>query len=832
MVTRTVSIRVIGDSSSATNALRQVGNQASGSMTQTGKAFHGVSNVLNSFGVFGPFGAAIGGLGSMFKKAAAEGETSMAKMKRVGTNVATGFAVAIGAIAIVSIKAAADYEQKINLLSTAAGESTHNLKAVGDGLLKISSDTGTSSTAMANAMYMVEKAGYDLAHGGLDVAKAAAQGAAEENANLTDVTKALTSVMATYHIPGSQAVTVMNQMVEASRHGKITMEEFSGALSTVVPIAKTSGLSFAQVAAAMATMTLHGTSAEKASQELAFAIRNLQAPNNVAIHEMQQLGINSNEVSQKLGKRGLTGTIEYLTQTVIAHMKGGNVLVGSFNASKAAAKDANIMIANMPPTLAKLAKEWQAGTITTSEWRKGIKDLPANMRPLASQFTALEGKAMGFSAQLRSGTPAAQTFNAAMKQIMGGSVGLNAALMLGGDNMSTFAKTADEVAAAGKKGGKDIQNWDKIQGTFNQQLKETKESAHNVAIQIGQYLLPAAKWVLGIFKDIFQWLSDHKEAAQVFGFLAVAVLVVVVAIKAWTMAQAALNAVMALNPVVMIIIAIVALIAGLIWAYNNVKWFRDAVNAAWKWIQEAAKNVADWFMTYVWPTLKEMGRLTADGFTQLWHAIEAVAKWIVGAWNWVVHAIAVAILWVIGAFNNFIHFIGGMQTNIRNFINSVVNFFTVTLPNGIRNGVSAISNWLYNAGRNLIVGLWNGIVSMWNWLTSSIGNIFNGLISWLKGLLGIHSPSAITHDIGLNFGKGLANGILASVGHVKSAAKAMVAATNVDPAALGGSQAGLGSVGGPGTVVTIPWTIDGVTLATALLKVQRTTGGMISVKPL
>lgn len=803
-------------------------------MSQTGKAFNGVSNILNSFGVFGPFGAAIGGLGGMFKKAAAEGETSMAKMKRVGTNVALGFAVAVGAAAVVGIKEAAGFEQQLNLLTTAAGEVPTKLKAVGDGLLKISSDTGTSTTALTAGMYMVEKAGFDMAHGGLTVMKAAAQGAAEENANLTDVTKALTSVMATYHLPGSQAVNVMNMMVEASRHGKITMEEFSGALSTVVPIAKTSGLSFAQVAAAMSTITLHGTSAQEASQELAFAIRNLQAPNNVAVNAMQQLGINSNQVSQQLGKRGLTGTIEYLTQTVIAHMKGGNVLVGSFNASKAAAKDANVMIANMPPTLQKLAKEWQSGAISSGEWRKGIKDLPANMRPLATQFTALEGKAMGFSQQLRSGTPAALTFNASMKQIMGGSVGLNAALMLGGDNMTTFAKTAEEVSAAGKKGGADIQNWDKIQSTFNQQLKETKASANVVAIELGTALLPAAKGALGFFKDAFAWLAQHKEVATILISVAAAIGTIVAVTKIWTAVQAALDVVMSLNPIGIWIIAIAALVAGVIWAYNNVAWFRDGVNAAWKWIQDAAKAVADWFMTYVWPTLKEMGRLTADGFVQLWNVIKAVGNWIVGAWNWVVGAIVGAVKWVVNTFINYVTFMNQVQANILGFVTNVVRFFTTTLPNGIRSAVSWLTTTVGNIGRNIVVGLWNGIVGMWNWLTSSVSNIFNGLISWLKGLLGIRSPSTVTHDIGNNFGQGLANGILASVGKVRKATGNLVAATNIAPNSIGTggslSSGDLTATISNGTQAPLVVQLDGRQILNWMLETDRRTG-QISVRP-
>lgn len=46
-------------------------------------------------------------------------------------------------------------------------------------------------------------------------------------------------------------------------------------------------------------------------------------------------------------------------------------------------------------------------------------------------------------------------------------------------------------------------------------------------------------------------------------------------------AQAILNAVMSMNPIMLVVIAIAALVAALIWAYYNVDWFRQMVDNAW-----------------------------------------------------------------------------------------------------------------------------------------------------------------------------------------------------------------------------------------------------------
>jgi hypothetical protein len=46
-------------------------------------------------------------------------------------------------------------------------------------------------------------------------------------------------------------------------------------------------------------------------------------------------------------------------------------------------------------------------------------------------------------------------------------------------------------------------------------------------------------------------------------------------------AQAVLNAIMAMNPIILVVIALIALAAALIWAYQNVDWFRAMVDNAW-----------------------------------------------------------------------------------------------------------------------------------------------------------------------------------------------------------------------------------------------------------
>ncbi|OYO16639.1 hypothetical protein CGZ93_17925 [Enemella dayhoffiae] len=60
------------------------------------------------------------------------------------------------------------------------------------------------------------------------------------------------------------------------------------------------------------------------------------------------------------------------------------------------------------------------------------------------------------------------------------------------------------------------------------------------------------------------------------------------ATRAAAAGQWLLNAAMTANPIGIVVVAIAALVAGIIWAYNNVGWFRDGLNAAWKVISAGA----------------------------------------------------------------------------------------------------------------------------------------------------------------------------------------------------------------------------------------------------
>jgi phage-related minor tail protein len=128
-------------------------------------------------------------------------------------------------------------------------------------------------------------------------------------------------------------------------------------------------------------------------------------------------------------------------------------------------------------------------------------------------------------------------------------------------------------------------------------LNEAKES-------VGYALLPALTSLTGVFQKIAPFIQEHADligkAVLVVGALTGAIMLAGAAVKAYetitkamAIAQGLLNAVMSMNPIGLVVIAIAALTAALILAYQHSETFRNIVTGAFNAVKEVATVVGD-----------------------------------------------------------------------------------------------------------------------------------------------------------------------------------------------------------------------------------------------
>lgn len=80
-----------------------------------------------------------------------------------------------------------------------------------------------------------------------------------------------------------------------------------------------------------------------------------------------------------------------------------------------------------------------------------------------------------------------------------------------------------------------------------------------------------------------------------------------------------------------------------------------------------------------------------------------------------------------------------------------------------------------NIGTNIVLGIKNGIIGAWDGLVSGVKSKVEGMVGSVKKVLGIHSPSKVFDEIGVNTCLGLAQGLAKGTNKVKDAAKTVVA---------------------------------------------------------
>jgi hypothetical protein len=422
---------------------------------------------------------------------------------------------AIAAATVIVVKSAADFQQAVTRIYTTAGE-TAPLQQLDSSLLQLARQTGESTTELTNGLYVVSSAGYNAASG-LQVLRAAAEGARAENADLGTVTNALTTIMHDYGQGTGSATSDMNQMITAVSAGKMNLQDFAGSLSTVLPIAHSVGISFAQIAGAEATLTAGGVAADQATQDLHAVISTIIAPTTAQVTAMQQMGLSSVQLSTTLGSSGLTGVLNQMFQAITDHIgPNGLVLQSAFKNATLQTQDFNEEVSKSPPQLQELAQELLNGTISFVNFRTQVQELPEGMTNLGKQIEGTYNQMNSFNSQLVAGANASPTFTAELKAMTGQTNSMNAILMLTGANQAIFDNNVRKISASAQEGGTNIAEWSTVQKNFNQVLSELKETVITAAIALGEKLLPVLTELVRDLNDLvgpmLDFINSNSEA--------------------------------------------------------------------------------------------------------------------------------------------------------------------------------------------------------------------------------------------------------------------------------------------------------------------------------
>lgn len=524
------------------------------------------------------------------RKAGQGFEDAGQRMAVAGAVIAAGLGLAANT--------AINFEKQVSAIGAVSGATREELELLRKKALQIGKDTAFGATEAALAMEELAKSGIsvtDILSGAADatVALAAAGGV-----ELPAAAELAADAMNAFKLSAKDMPQIADLIAGAANSSSISVNDFAISLKQVGAVASLVGLNFNDTATAIALMGKVGIKGSDAGTSLKTMFLNLQPVTKQQIKLFKDLGI----VTQD-------GTNRFFDQ--------------------------------------------QGKLRSLAEVSQVLQDATKNM---TSQQRSLALETIFGSDAIR----AAATLTDA------GAAGFN--------NMAeAMGKvTAQEVAAA---------RLDNTAGA----IERLKGSAETAAISFGTLLLPAIVKIAGFLEkaaDFFTNLSDSTKnviinvalvtssfllllglAVKIFQF-ARAVQVMVVAIKAWTLwsklARAAtiawtavqwlLNVALNANPIGLVVLAIAALIAGIILLWKNSETFRKIVLTVWEAIKTAALAVVNWFKDKAIPFFKAAWAQITAFFAAAWKVIQAILKPILAYFKFWVGVITAVIKFLVPVF--------------------------------------------------------------------------------------------------------------------------------------------------------------------------------------
>lgn len=206
---------------------------------------------------------------------------------------------------------------------------------------------------------------------------------------------------------------------------------------------------------------------------------------------------------------------------------------------------------------------------------------------------------------------------------------------------------------------------------------------------------------IGVLGDFMSWLTSGSAGAAAFQAAIVGIVTAITAYNAImgvqqaittvvTAAQAALNLVMDANPIMLVVMAVAALVAGLVYLWNTNEGFRETVTTAWEAIKEAFSTAIDAICGF-------FSNLAATA-SSIWNSITTTIS----------NAVNTVSTTVSNVFNAVKTTVSNIWTGIKTTISNVVNGIKTTVSNVFNAVKTAIENPI-KAAKETVTSIFNAI---------------------------------------------------------------------------------------------------------------------------
>jgi TP901 family phage tail tape measure protein len=235
-------------------------------------------------------------------------QKALANFNNFAVEVGRAAAAAISAVAVVSVREAAQFESSFAKIQGLVGLSKAETDDLEAAALALGPAFGTSANEAAEALFFITSAGLRGADA-TGVLEAAAKGAAIGLGDMSALANAATASMNTYGPSVLSGTEAVDALAEAVRLGQFAPEELAASLGRVIPIAAELGVSFQETTGLIAGLTRGGLNASEAVTGVRGAMQAFLKPTEEAKKMMEEYGLSSEEVADGIEKDGFLATL-------------------------------------------------------------------------------------------------------------------------------------------------------------------------------------------------------------------------------------------------------------------------------------------------------------------------------------------------------------------------------------------------------------------------------------------------------------------------------------------------------------------------------------------
>lgn len=208
------------------------------------------------------FGGIVGQLGALVTPAGA----------------ATAAVAAVGVVMVSAGKAAAEFETHLDSLQSLTGLSDEAMQDISKGAIEMSKEFKSSASDIVDAMKLIGSQAPELLSDKdalMEVTKAANVLAEAAQIEVVDAAKGITTVMNQMGVSASEASNIINVLAASSQQGSADVAYLNTAFEKAGTAAKSAGMNYVELSAAIETVAPKFSSADVAGSQLASTLLQL-----------------------------------------------------------------------------------------------------------------------------------------------------------------------------------------------------------------------------------------------------------------------------------------------------------------------------------------------------------------------------------------------------------------------------------------------------------------------------------------------------------------------------------------------------------------------------